>query len=149
MVSRFDNKFVTSVFRKRTFTRLGTNFFSNVYPKYKISSILTLLFKAFKISSTYSLFHSEILILKSYFLQNNYPFKLFNGVVRKFLDSRYQADATMYTVLKQKLYLNLPYVGHLTDKIKRELLALLSRYFPQIQPIFYFCCNFTSGSFFR
>ena len=107
--------------RKLTFTGLGTNFFSNVYPKYKISSIFTLLFTAFKISSTYSLFHSEILILKSYFLQNNYPLKLFNGVVKKFLDWSYQADATMYTVSKQKLYLNLPYVGHQTDKIRRTL----------------------------
>ena len=132
MVLRFDNKFVTCVFQKLTFTGLGTNFFSNVCPKYKISNIFTLLFRAFKIRSTYLLFHSKILILKSYFFQNNYPLKLFNGVVRKFLDSRYQADATMYTVLKQKLYLNLPYVGHQTDKIRHELLALLSRYFPQI-----------------
>ena len=143
MVSRFDNNFVTSVY---TFTGLGTNFFSNVCPKYKISCIFTLLFRAFKISSTYSLFHSEILISKSYFLQNNYPLKLLNGVVRKFLGSHYQVDGTMYTVSKQKLYLNLPYVGHHTDKIRRELLSLLSRYFPQIQPIFYFDCNITLGS---
>ena len=40
VVSWFDNYFVTSVFRKLTFTWLGTNYFSNVYPKYKISSIL-------------------------------------------------------------------------------------------------------------
>ena len=48
----------------------------------------------------------------------------------------YTLGATMYTVSKQKLYLNLPYEGHLTYKIRRELLSLLSRYFPQIQPIF-------------
>ena len=79
-----------------------------------IDSIFRVLafFRAFKISSTYSLFHSEILILKSYFLQYNYPLKLFNGVVRKFLDSRYQVDGPMYTVSKQKLYLNFTYVGH-------------------------------------
>ena len=55
----------------------------------------------------------------------------------------------MYTVSKQKFCLNLPYVGHETDKIRRELLSLLSSYFPQVQPIFYFRCNFTLGSFFR
>ena len=47
------------------------------------------------------------------------------------------------------MYLNLPYAGHQTDKIRRELLSLLSRYFVQIQPMFYFRCDFTSGSFFR
>ena len=46
-----------------------------IYIQYIISSIFTLLFRAFKISSTYSLFHSEVLIIESYFFAKQLSLK--------------------------------------------------------------------------
>ena len=46
------------------------NFFSNIYLQYKSAALFPLINRAFKLSSSYTLFHKEITFLSSYF-QNN------------------------------------------------------------------------------
>ena len=52
-ISRLNNKFTTSVYRKSSFTGLGMNFFSFCTPQFKINSIRTLIFRAFNICSNF------------------------------------------------------------------------------------------------
>ena len=148
-VKRENNKFVTSVFRKSTFTGLGTNYFSNTAIKYKISSLFTLLHRAFSICSSYSLFHEEVLFLRNYFTKNCFPTKLFNCSLKKFLNQKYQPKLLIHTVPKQKLYIQLPFIGVQTEKLTAELKALLCHYYPHIHSCFYFKNKFTIGSFFK
>ena len=50
--------FTSSIFRKHTFSFFGliTNYFNNIVMKYKISSIITLLHRAYDVSSNYALY---------------------------------------------------------------------------------------------
>ena len=55
-----------SVFRKPTFSGLGTSFFSFCFFNFKINSIKTLLHRAFSLSSSYLIFHEEVKFLRDY-----------------------------------------------------------------------------------
>ena len=48
-VRRINNTFETSIFRKKTFTGLSTNFFSSIYDKYKTTAVITLLHRASRV----------------------------------------------------------------------------------------------------
>lgn len=148
-VSRHNNYFTTSVFRKKTFTGLGLNYFSNLYHKYKLSNIYTLIYRAYRISSSYDLFHSEISYLQTYFKANYFPLKIFNATVKRFLNNRYSIPVQRITVPKQNVYMNLPLLGYQNNKMKLEVQSLIEKYFPQVSPSFYFRNLHKIGSFFR
>ena len=59
-VEKANNEFATSIFRKKTFTGSGLNYFSDILMSCKISSISTLIHKAFTLTSSYELFYKEI-----------------------------------------------------------------------------------------
>ena len=73
MICRSDNSFVTSVYRKPTFTGLFTNFESFLRIIYKKGVIFTLLFRHFNICSSYRIFQEELSKFKGFLLQNGYP----------------------------------------------------------------------------
>ena len=66
-ITRCSDGFVTGIFRKETFTGLGLNYFSHCSFNFKINSCKTLLFRAFKLTSSWIKFHEEIEILKKVF----------------------------------------------------------------------------------
>ena len=63
-ICRSDNSFVTSVYRKPTFTRLFTNFESFLPIIYKKGLIFTLLFRYFNICSSYRILKKNFLNLR-------------------------------------------------------------------------------------
>jgi len=148
-ICRENNHFSTSVYRKPTFSGLGTNFFSNIYNQYKSSSLNTLINRAYRLSSNFNIFHQELDFLRHYFCTNNYPTKLFNRLVKQYLNRLYQSNNTIVTVPKRTLYLELPYIGNQTGKLKQDLNLIMSKFFPHIQVRYYFRNNFKIGSFFR
>ena len=77
LVSRSNYNFTTSVFRKRTYTGLGSNFYSSCYTNFKVNSIATLLHRAFSISCDWPRFHNEVEFLRGYFRDNCFPIHLF------------------------------------------------------------------------
>ena len=58
--------FSTSVYRKSTFSGLGLSFFSFCSQNFKICSIKTLLYRAYRISSSYFKLHQEFNFLKKF-----------------------------------------------------------------------------------
>ena len=72
-ITRENNKFVTSVYRKPTFSGVFTNFESFIPEMHKRGLIETLLHRSFRLCSSCKNFHQEIEILKSIFKQSNYP----------------------------------------------------------------------------
>ena len=58
-ISREDDHFITTVYRKSTFSGLGLNFYSFTDRQFKINSCRTLIFRAFKICSNWHLFHKK------------------------------------------------------------------------------------------
>ena len=65
LVIRENNKFVTSLYRKPTFSGLYTNFNSFLPETYKKGLISTLVYRGFTLCSDWEKFQSELLILKS------------------------------------------------------------------------------------
>ena len=149
-IHKQNNSFHTSVFRKKTFTGLGTNYFSSIPFRFKIASISTLVHRAYHLSSTYCNFHIEIKFLTKFFNDNFYPPLLLNKTVNKFLARIYQSNENAtQTVPKQKIFIKLPYYGYITDRITTDLKKLFTKHFPQLH-INFICTNSLSiQSFFR
>jgi len=148
-IHRSQNCFSTSIFRKKTFTGLGLNYFSNIFYDYMKSIIHTLLNRAFVICSDYYNLHREIDFLRKYFEDNFYPRKLFDLVLKKFLDSKFIIKEQVSTVRRQDVYLELPWIGKQSKKMRTDLQQLFSSFYPQLKPNFYYRNNFSIGSFFR
>ena len=74
-IFRENNKFVTSVFRKGTFSGVYTNFISFIPLEYKFCLGCTLLNRCFNLSSYLLNFHHEVDKLKKNLSKNAYPQK--------------------------------------------------------------------------
>ena len=148
-VKKVNGSFTTSVFRKHTYSGLGTNYFSSIFYKYKLSSIKTLLNRAYELSSSYLSFHNEVQFLRNYFQSNCYPTKIYNSILRKFINDKYISKRECTTVNKELLYLGLPFIGVQTGKLVSELNAIVTKFYPQIQPKFYFRNSNSIGSYFK
>ena len=148
-VHKSDNKFNTSIFRKKTFTGQGSNFFSSLYFPYKCSVIRTLIDRAYTLSSSYQIFHVEIDCLRNFFQKNLYPMKLFNSILKRYLSEKYNTCSSTIGPSKNKIYFELPQIGNQTKKMKSELTKLLNEFYPQISPYPFFRNTFKIGSFFR
>ena len=73
LITRTNNVFSSSTYRKPTFTGLGLNFLSCTPMLYKINTIKALIYRAYNLNSTFTLFHKEITFLLNYFKSNNFP----------------------------------------------------------------------------
>ena len=68
-VSREKGKFVTTVYRKPTFSGVYTHFESFLPTIYKFGMVYTLAYRCFKICSDWTKFHEELSFLKQVFLK--------------------------------------------------------------------------------
>jgi hypothetical protein len=130
LITKTGMTFTSSVFRKPTFTGLGLNFFSYMSSLYKINSIKTLIERAYKICSSYQLFHQEIVQLKSYFANNKFPLALFDSVLSTFLNKKHTTVPEVNSVSKLIKYVKLPYYGNQTFQIRNEIQKVLKENFP-------------------
>ena len=149
-ISRSNNKFVTSVFRKDTFTGLGLSYFSFCCNRFKINAIKTLIHRAYNISSNYLLLHQEFEFLKSYFINNGYPLFLILSVIRKFLYNNFTVhdtgnNSTTHNPVK---YISLPFFGPQSEKMRSDLLKLLTKYCPTVNYKIVLSSSFKLGNFF-
>ena len=149
-LTKHSDHFETSVFRKNTFTGLGTNFLSHTPFKYKISCIKTLIYRAYHISSNYINFDKEIKFLHNFFSTNKFPTNLFNIQLKRFLNNIYKpASQPKITVPKQKIFCKIPFCGYLTNKIKTDLDNFIYKHFPQLDVKLISINKKSIGSFFK
>ena len=71
-ICKENNKFTTSVFRKPTFSGVFANFDSFIPISYKHGLVNTLIFRCFKICSSYKNLRNEIVYLKEIFKGNRH-----------------------------------------------------------------------------
>ena len=126
---------------------MGTSFFSFTPLKYKINAIRTLIHRAYHLSSNYSCFHKEIEYLKLFFEKNGYPLGLVENCVRNFLDKTFQPRNVVSTVERQKVFVEIPFVGK--DNSLSQLRKSLNFFYPQIEFSFFFRPTKTIGSFLK
>lgn len=132
LVTRKQNKFETSIYRKPTFSGLGLNYFSSCPKKFKLNACRTLIYRAFHICSSWISFHEEIQFLQRFFTDNCYPRHLFTSMVHTFLSNHFNPPATSYDVPKLQLRLPIPFLNRLTQPFQSELCSLVSKFYPFI-----------------
>ena len=88
-IFRENDKFVTSVFRKETFSGVYTNFISFIPLEYKFGLVHTLLNRCFNLSSDFFKFHHEVDKLRKILSKNAYPQKFIEKCIQKFLNNVY------------------------------------------------------------
>ena len=137
-INSIDDQFSTSVYRKPTFTGLGLRFDSFTPRSFKINLISCLIHRAYKISSSYRLFHLDLSYLRKYFSGNLYPQYLFDLSVRNYLDKMFNPQLPVQSVQKLPVSITLPYLGLLSIKLSKDLNNIIKKIYPQIQ----FCCLF-------
>ena len=122
---------ITSVYRKKTFTGLLTNFFSFTVFSYKLGLIRTLLDRAYKINNTFLGFNEEFKKLSYMLKKNQFPEGLINSVVNKYLDKVHAS--TPFPVDSKPpdglcvLYFKIPYLV-LSNFAQRKIRSMVKRY---------------------
>ena len=148
-ITRINDGFGTSVFRKKTFTGLGSHYLSTEPMLYKINAIRTLIFRAYNLSSSFLNFTNEINFLKNYFCDNGFPSDTFYKYVRLFLSKIYHPTPAITTAKKHTIYVSFPYFGYISDRLKGEIRACVEGLYPQIDLRIAFKNSLSVGSFFR
>lgn len=147
-VKRSGASLETSVYRKPTFTGLSTSFFSFIPTSVKRSIVDSAIFRAFTISSSYVLFHTELSFLKSLFFNNGFPAWLVDSCIKKFLNKQFEVTSPQYDVSRLDRYFVLPYFGKQSVNLKHEIHAVLTKFYPYLNPKIVLQNNFTIGSLF-
>ena len=106
-IFREDGSFVTTVYRKPTFSGIYTNFTSFMPKTYKYGLILTLLFRSFTLASDFSKFHTVMKLTNHYIYisKNGYPKEFIDSCVKRFLNKLFISRPPVFTVNKKEILL--------------------------------------------
>ena len=110
-IARKNKQFVTSIFRKATFSGAFTNYASFIFDTYKIGLVRTLLFRFFKICSSMENVHIEVEHLRSILKCSNCLINIIDQCIKKFLDKLYVPKQILLTVPERELFVVLPFLG--------------------------------------
>lgn len=78
----------TSVYRKPTNTGLYLHYDSHVDHRYKVGLLKTMLYRAYRLSSTWKAFSDECEILRTTFAQLHYPTRLVDSTIKAFINNQ-------------------------------------------------------------
>ena len=120
-------RFVTSNFRKATFSGVFTNYDSFIFDTYKIGLVHILLFRFFKICSSMENFHIEVELLRSIFKCNNYPVNIIDQCIKKLFDKLFVPKQIVPTVPKKELLVVLPNLGAFSLNLRKHLYKSVSK----------------------
>ena len=94
LVNDDNDGFSTSLYRKKTFTGLYTDFSSLAPSKYKFNLVRVLIYRAFHICSSYHNFHEEIVRIKKILTDNCFPKSLIDRIIKNFLDRQFESGSS-------------------------------------------------------
>ena len=148
LVTREGNNFMTSLYRKKTFTGLYTDFASLAPDKYKNNLISVLIYRAFHICPSYKNFHDEIIRIKEILSKNSFPRALTDRIIKSFLDQRFLPRAPALAEAKMALLFCIPYFGRYNLQMKTRICRLIKQCYPGISAAGYFSIFKTHRVFF-
>ena len=119
-ICRKNGKFVTSVYRKPTFSGVFTNNESFIPTYQKMGLLHTLLQSSFSICCNFKKFHFEIDYLKTILIKNNYPLNFIDMCIKSFLNKLYTPKVMVPNVPKRNVFVKLPFLGNSSSQILKE-----------------------------
>ena len=140
LIFKDNNEFSTSLYRKKTFTGLYTDFSSLSPNKYKVNLVSVLVYRAFHICSTYENFHKELCKIKAILYENCFPKSLIDNVIRVFLDKQFNKKVSVSDQKedKQRILFFLPFLGQYSLRIKNIIGKLIRQCYPDVKLQFVF-----------
>ena len=130
-LSLFLTDFITSVYRKPTFTGQYLRWNSFSPQKRKINLIGTLVHRAFMICSKSKL-DQELGKIRSILLENGYPERIINSAFKRKLQ---QINSNpVHTVKKCPVYLHIPWIGSVSMKFEKQITSAVKRCFFSVEP---------------
>ena len=124
--SDHQGSFVTSVYRKKTYTGLLTNYFSFTPFKYKLGLIKTLIDRFYKINNTTQGFHNDIKDLSEILKRNMFPKWLpVKGYLSKV--TTIGKDSSKCETSNCHFY-KLPYIGYYSSYTGRKISSIVNKY---------------------
>ena len=125
-ICRKNGKFVTSVYRKPTFSGVFTNYESFI-PAYQKRGLLhTLLHRSFSICWDFKTSHFEIDHLKTILIKNNYPLNFIDSCIKSFLNKLYTPKVVVPNVPKRNVFVKLSFLGSTSFQIRKKLQKFFS-----------------------
>ena len=92
LIKNKGNRFPTSVYRKKTSIALSTQFDSFTQISYKIDLVRCLIYRDFKISSSYMIFHNKLEKVKILLHRNMYPKIVIDNQIKTSLDKQFTVE---------------------------------------------------------
>ena len=123
-ITRENEEFSTTVFRKKSFSGVYSHFDSFIPSNYKENLLLALIHRCFTICSSFANFHSEVVKLKDIMKRNSFPSVMIDSCIKKYLD---KVMGTVPKVVsnpdppKAILTLVLPFLGRNSLKLRKRL----------------------------
>ena len=125
---RENDKFVTNVYRTKTFTGVYTSFSSFITLEHKFGLVYSLLHRCSVFDM--SKFHFEIEKLMEILLSNGYSNKFIDKCISQFMNKLHIKKPAMLTVAKKQLYLVLSFMGNMSALVKSGLARSLHKHLP-------------------
>jgi hypothetical protein len=135
LVERKVNKYITTVYRKKTFTGVYLNWTSLTSKKYKIGLIRCLADRAWKICSEQADRDAELLKLRGILARNDYPPEVVEKAIAKFRADKEKPPMPIETPEPEKpvkRFLKLPYVNNACDDFAHRFKGIVESNFPQV-----------------
>jgi hypothetical protein len=131
-ITRHINKFISSVYRKPTFSGVYTHYDSYIPMNYKSSLVSTLLHRAFAICSDWKHIHAEFNCTRSIMLKNGYPAQLLDRVIAIFLNRIHEPACTTQKDNDEKIVIVLPFLGAYTKRVEKKIKQSLQQHLPNV-----------------
>ena len=138
-VTRHESSFITSVYRKPTFSGVYTHYDSFIPSIYKSSLISTLLFRSYTLCSNWSLIDVEIARIKSFMTRNGYPAQLLDRIVSIFLnklykDKQHSDQQELPTNDQQACFqIILPFLGTFSRRLEKKIKLAVKHHLPNVK----------------
>ena len=124
-------EFITSIFRKKTFTGQYINFLSHCSRKRKINLIKTLCHRAVTICSPSAL-EKELETITSILEENGYPSQLISKTIKHHRAKL--AEPKVIGAERCHIPIKLPFLGEASIKLERELKMLVRQCYYSVEP---------------
>ena len=119
LVERGDSSFLTSVYRKPTFTGLYLNWHSFAPKSRKLNLFRNLSYRALNICSEYKI-DNELRAIRDIFIDNGYPEDVIDSNI-KYTVTKFRDTNKVFGPLKCPVYFRLPWVGFATESIANKI----------------------------
>jgi hypothetical protein len=132
-VVRTRMKFITTLYRKKTFTGVYLNWTSLTSRKYKIGLIQCLLDRVWRICTEEKDRLEEVRKMRLILEKNEYPTHIINKEIERFIQHRRSQRQEITTVEKARRFIVLPFVNRQAEHFGQRLKSLVEKSYPQVQ----------------